>query len=114
MQIPTYYVTLTDFGSLGIGHACDPASFDTAVAEYEESMSQGYESGVFRVDPPEGGKAGMFTDVTDDANDCIARRARASGREMPGWLLDALDMPRSADPVAEATQRNIDEWKAEE
>jgi hypothetical protein len=114
MQIPTHYVTLTDYPRLGLGHACDPGSFDTAVAEYEESMAQGYETGVFRVDPPEGGNAGMFIDVTEDATDYIARRLRASGQELPDWLLDKMDEPRPADPVAEATQRNIDEWKAEE
>lgn len=29
------------------------------------------------------------------------------------WLLDQMDVPSAEDPVAEATQRNIDEWKAE-
>jgi len=113
LRIPTYYVTLTDYPRLGVGHATDPTDFDTAVAEFQESMAQGYESAVFRVEPPEGDKAGMMIDVTADAIACIARRERAKGGEMSGWVLDVLDEPRPVDPVAEATQRNIDAWKAE-
>jgi len=113
LRIPTYYVTLTDYPRLGVGHATDPTDFDTAVAEFQESMAQGYESAVFRVEPPEGDKAGMMIDVTADAIACIARRERAKGYDMPDWLFDALDEPRPVDPVAEATQRNIDAWKAE-
>jgi len=113
LRIPTCYTVWSDFGELGIGHATDPTDFQTAVSEYGDQMALGHDSAVFRVEPPEGDKAGMMIDVTDDAIACIARRERSKGPEMPDWLLDALGEPRPVDPVAEATQRNIDAWKAE-
>ena len=79
MNVQPYYVTLADFGGLGRGHACDPASFDDACDAYAEKRDQGLDAAVFRVEPPKGDQSGMMFDVTADAEHRIAARLRLRG-----------------------------------
>jgi hypothetical protein len=87
MNIAPYYVAISDFGQLGLGHACDPTDFDGACDAFAEKMDAGYETQVFRVDPPKGTAAGAMIDVTDDALHRIAVRLRQRGHDdWPVWL----------------------------
>ena len=86
MNIAPYYVTIADFADLGIGHACDPASFDDACDAYAGNKEHGIDCAVFRVEPPKGTAAGAMIDVTDDAIRCICKRFRQRSQEFPEWL----------------------------
>lgn len=88
MNIATHYVTFVDFDTLGIGHGCDPSSFDDAVDAYSQHRDNGLDACVMRCDPPEGTKCGALIDVTADADDCIRRRLRSRGcYDWPAWLV---------------------------
>lgn len=91
MNITPYYVVLTEFTGLGLGHACDPATFSCACDAYIEQMADGDESTVFRIDPPKGNAAGMVTDVTDDAEAEARKRYMARGYRLPTWLGGACE-----------------------
>src|SRR6056297_93438 len=87
MNLASHYVTYADFGDMGIGHGCDPASFDDALDAYFEHRSNGLDACVMRYDAPIGSKCGIMVDVTDDAQDALKRRLRARGEyDWPAWL----------------------------
>jgi hypothetical protein len=50
MNLSSHYVTYADFGKMGIGHGCDPASFDDALDAYFEHRSNGLDACVMRYD----------------------------------------------------------------
>ncbi len=77
-----YYVAITNFPALGIGHVCDPASFDEAVDAYAEKMEYGLETSVLRINP---GRGTVF-DVTNDAADRVRYRLKKRGQDIPKWL----------------------------
>lgn len=89
-NIQPYYVTLCEFGDLGIGHACDPASFDEACDAYADEKAQGRDAGVFRIDPPHDGKAGMIVDETENAANRIRTRYRLRNADLPEWLIEQV------------------------
>jgi hypothetical protein len=62
-----YYQTVADYGDLGPGNACDPATYEDACDALAQCMTEGRDAVVFRCDPPTGDAAGMMTDVTEDA-----------------------------------------------
>lgn len=90
MNIQAYYVTLSDFEGIGLGHACDPGDFDAACNAYAEQREAGREAVVFRIDPPLDGKAGMATDVTADAEQRIAAWCSVGPARLPEWLLEVV------------------------
>jgi len=94
MQIPTtLFVAWADFGAIGQGIHADASSiFDDAVDEYSAARSNGLDAIVWRLDTPQPDRAGMMTDVTADADDCIRRRCAARRGELPEWLFDVHGM----------------------
>ena len=91
MNISSYYVTLVDFSDLGLGHGCDPSSFDDAVDAYAGHRDNGLDACVMRYDPPVGGACGIMVDVTADADDMVRRRYRARGDyDIPAWLCNEM------------------------
>ena len=97
MKLHSYYVTIVDFEELGIGHGCDPATFDDAVDAYAENRNNGLDACVMRYDPPIGGLCGMLIDVTESAHDAVKRRLRARGDyDWPAWLTGEADPERRA------------------
>jgi hypothetical protein len=113
LRIPTCYTVWSDYG-LDMPVQRELYDFDTAVSIFGDEMALGRDSLVFRVEPVKGSKAPMMIDVTADAIACIARRERAKGPEMPGWLLDALDEPRPRDRWGEQADHQADMAKTEE
>lgn len=85
MQLAPHYLTYTIYpdGEIGTG---DPKNFSDACDEYADARDNGYECIVFRVDPPQHGRAGMMTDVTNDADDRIRHRLNKRYQEFPEWL----------------------------
>ncbi|WP_126623135.1 hypothetical protein [Oceaniglobus ichthyenteri] len=91
MNIPsTLFMVWTDFGpAIGQGVEADPAPmFDDAVDQYAEARRDDRAAIIWRIDTPHNGQAGMATDVTADAEDCIRRRCAASCTDLPDWLFD--------------------------
>jgi hypothetical protein len=89
MKLHSYYVTLVDFEDMGLGHGCDPSSFDDAVDAYAEHRSNGLTACVMRYDPPIGGACGVMVDVTPDADEAVRRRYRARRQyQMPDWAME--------------------------
>lgn len=88
MNIGPHYVTFSEYPT-GLGHACDPGSFDDACDAYAECRDDDRDAVVMRYDPPVGGACGIMTDVTEDAVECILRRYRQRGWDYPEWILEA-------------------------
>jgi|OM-RGC.v1.032116957 hypothetical protein len=87
MMIPTHYVTLTECDRFGTYHKGDLVlNFDDACDQYVEAREDGQPAAVFRVDPPRGNAAGMYIDVTADAERRIAQWHNARRQELPEWL----------------------------
>lgn len=91
---PTLFVAWSDFGATtgqAFYHDASPL-FDDAVDNYAEARADGCDAIVWRIDTPQHGKAGMVTDVTADADDCIRRRCNGRRAPLPEWLFDAHGM----------------------
>ena len=84
----TIFAAWADFGPTTGGAFYDDASasFDDAVDNYAEARAAGYPAIVWRMDTPQHGRAGMMTDVTDDADNCIRRRFNGCRGPLPDWL----------------------------
>ena len=85
MKIAPHYVTYIDFPDLGLGHGCDPATFDDAVDAYAEALEKGYEAAVFCVSTSLAGTMTM-TSVTAEAMDKVKRRCMERDMKLPEWL----------------------------
>jgi len=90
MNIQLHYVTYADFGPRGIGHKCDPSSFDDAVDAYAEAIADGQDAAVFRMEPPTDTKAGMMIDVTVDARERLVQRFNDRRMDIPEWFEEAI------------------------
>jgi hypothetical protein len=94
MKLATHFVAYVDLevpdAAIGIGHCCEPSSFDDALDAYADHRDNGFDAVLMRVDPPANGKAGMMTDVTADGDDALRRRLRGRGYDMPEWLMEPI------------------------
>lgn len=73
MNIPTLYLTLTEFPRNGLGMAGDPVTdWDAAVDQFAECRNDGQPARVFRLQPD----TGDMIDVTDDAVSLVWQRSR--------------------------------------
>lgn len=91
MQLAPFYQTLTEYPDLGLGTS-DPLTFDDACDHYAELMAEGYETRVFRMEPPIGTACGMMVEITLYAAREVAKRIhqRRPYDELPEWLAVTL------------------------
>ena len=86
MHLQPYYIAITEFPDFGLGHSCDPATFEDACDAYAEKMAEGFETMVFRVEPPRGVAAGAMIDVTTDAAARVRQWHMQRRQDFPAWL----------------------------
>jgi hypothetical protein len=97
MNITTpHYIAWADFRDLGLGNICDPTLvFDDAVSHYADARADGRDAIVLRVLPGKGAQAGFAEDVTEDADQRIAKLCRLRKQDLPDWLTGESDETRA-------------------